>query len=155
MDAATLRLLRAISDAARHQTGRRRDAISEIWDGVRILEDRDVLRSRLTPKGNDFVFRSTARPGARGAIPPSGRFPPYTPSRAELHVRSRQLTIDHEFSRGLPETGNGVYVTRDAGGAFYIYKPAAEEVFVEDNWLPYIPASWPSEKWQVIASSNF
>ncbi|WP_063061292.1 hypothetical protein [Nocardia sienata] len=102
----------------------------------------DVLIEELTTSDRDFElpmeWRSVAEPGARGAVPPSGRFPAYTPSRAEHHVATRRLVIDEELSETLPSSANGIYVTRDQDGVLYVYKPDDLEMYDGLNWLPHV-----------------
>ncbi|WP_280421888.1 hypothetical protein [Nocardia carnea] len=86
-----------------------------------------------------FEWRSEARGDARGAVPPSGRFPPYTPSHAEQYISSRRLVIDEELSNTLPSSANGVFIARDAEGVFYIYKPDDMEMYGGLNWIPHAP----------------
>lgn len=85
-----------------------------------------------------FDSRSFQQQGALGAVPPSGRFGPYTPSPSELHVRSRHLSIDYELSHKLPSTNNGVFITRDSEGALYIYKPSHQESYYSGIWHPHV-----------------
>lgn len=103
----------------------------------------DELVQELTTSDRDFAlpmeWRSEAMPGARGAVPPSGRFPAYTPSSAERHVATRRLTIDEELSDTLPTSANGVYITRDQDGVFYVYKPGDMEMYGNLNWVPHLP----------------
>ncbi|WP_328389127.1 hypothetical protein [Nocardia sp. NBC_00416] len=128
VDDIALRLTRVTGAAARHHLGRQHEFSHSLRSAAHTLRDSDTAQ---------FDTRSFAFPGARGAIPPSGRFGRYEPSPLELHVRTRRLSIDDRLTRALPSSANGVYVTRDTDGFLYIYKPFRDEIYGDYNWLPH------------------
>ncbi|MEV6431350.1 hypothetical protein [Nocardia sp. NPDC051463] len=131
-DDVALRLTRATSTAAQQYVDWQREFSDRLSRTSRGLLEGDRAGSA------SFEERSLSRLGARGAIPPSGRFGPYTPSALELHVRSRRLSIDDELSNMLRPSANGVFITRDPDGVLYIYKPFHQEYYGDQNWLPHV-----------------
>ncbi|NKY36499.1 hypothetical protein HGA13_26015 [Nocardia speluncae] len=103
----------------------------------------DQVAYDLTTADRDFVlpfeWRSEARADALGAVPPTGRFPPYSPSPAEQYLSTRRLVIDEELSNTLPSSANGVFIARDDDGLFYVYKPGDMEMYGGLNWIPHVP----------------
>ncbi|NUP25589.1 MAG: hypothetical protein HOQ44_02670 [Nocardia sp.] len=134
MDDAMLRMVITARAAAR-ESARRYGDVTSTLTRVRNLRHDDRSVAAMIDQTN-----MDAQLGARGAVPPSGRFPPYTPSPAEQYVASRQLEIDYDLSNALPNSSNGVYVARDRdSGVLFIYKPFDEEKFGNIDWIPHTP----------------
>ncbi|MEV3959887.1 hypothetical protein AB0M34_03160 [Nocardia sp. NPDC050193] len=133
------RLIRATGDIARRNADLQRE-VRRGLDGAAGIGRDDIQLA------TGFLFTEPrVLPGARGAIPPSGRFPPYTPSAAETHVASRHLVVDFELTRALHgqlederiSSVTGALITRDPDGVLYMYKPFVSETFLNFNWLPH------------------
>ena len=131
VDDIVRRLSRTTGDVAEQRASRKREFSRSLHSAA------DTLQNSGRFQADPFELRSFAHPLASRAVPPRGRFGTYTPNPFELHVRSRQLSIDYELSHRLPFTTNGVFVTRDTEGILYIYKPFQHEIFYSTTWLPH------------------
>ncbi|WP_328402518.1 hypothetical protein [Nocardia sp. NBC_00403] len=130
IDDVTLRLTDHLQDAARARAELIRGHSRTLDLGTRQLVDRDQLNANRL-NWYESIFTPQHPPGPNGR-----RFAPYTPSAAELEMRSRVLTDMDRLTDSLPESANGVYIMR-SGHDLQIYKPAAEETFGLRNWLPH------------------
>lgn len=144
VDDIGLRLTRATGDAADHLSRTQHRFADRLEESARTLTAADRLEYRnhpLDPRptwSTTGLRRSFSRPGARGATPPSGRFPAYPRDETELYVASRRLDVDWELTEALGGGLKGVYIARDGDNILYIYKPIKYENFGARAWLPHV-----------------